>query len=81
MGGGGGAEVLNRTNYLFHLRSAIFYLIHTLPQAKYLFHFLRFFFQSTNLDPKVGLVLKCGQEDERKKALQILASFNYVQKN
>ena len=33
--GGGGVKVLNRTNYLFHLRSAIFYLIHTLPQAKY----------------------------------------------
>ena len=38
--GGRGLECLNWTNDLFHLLSAIFYLFQTLPQAKYLFHFL-----------------------------------------
>ena len=35
---------------IYILLSAIFYLFHTLPQAKY-------FFPSTKLDPKLGLVL------------------------
>ena len=41
--GGGGLEFLNSTNYvgLFHFPSAILYLFHTLPQAKYLFRFLK----------------------------------------
>ena len=37
-------EILNWTNYLFHLLSTIFYIFYTLPQAKYLFHFLRIYF-------------------------------------
>ena len=42
---GGGAEFLNSINYvgLFHFPSAIAlpYLFHTLPQAEYLFRFLK----------------------------------------
>ena len=29
---------------IIHLLSAIFYLFHTLPQAKFFFHFLSFYF-------------------------------------
>ena len=39
---GGGGWFLNWTNDLFHLLCAIIYLFHTLPQAKYLFHFTIF---------------------------------------
>ena len=35
LGGGGGLEFLNRTNYSCHLLSAIFYLFRVLPEAKY----------------------------------------------
>ena len=40
------------------LLSSIFYLFHTLPQAKYIFHFLKNL--STKLDPKVRLVFTWG---------------------
>ena len=54
---GGGVEFLNVTNYLLLILTAILYLVHTLPQAKYLFHSLIFFFLSTKLDQKLCLVL------------------------
>ena len=73
-GVGGGLEFLNWINYLFHLLSAIFYLFHTLPQAKYLFDFLRFFIQSTVLDPKVGLVLMWGVKETSEERIYKLKS-------
>ena len=54
-------------NYLFHFLSAILYLFHTLPEAKYVFHFLRKKMMSTNLDPKLGLVLIWGLGGRRAK--------------
>ena len=57
--GGGGLECLNWTNYLFHFMSAILYLVHTLFQAKCLFHFLEIYcFLSTKLDSKLGFKIQ-----------------------